>query len=264
MPHVKANDISIYYESFGDGPPLFLIAGFAQNHSYWEKCIPTLSKHFQVIAFDNRGSGQTDSPEDSYSIEMFAQDTSALMEALEVESAHFMSASMGALITQKMCLSFPEKVKKIVLCAPFSQLPFIAKHNIEMQLQLLGSGVPRQKLMELNMSWLLSNKFMSGPGNKEKYLQNILSDPYPSPIEGLLGQVDALLAADFRKEIQKIPHHTLLLVGEEDIDTPVPCGKYMKDNMPNCKMHTFKEVGHLFPYEIPEETSKKALSFLLA
>ena len=42
------------------------------------------------------------------------------------------------------------------------------------------------------------------------------------------------------------------------------CGKYMKDNMPNCKMHTFKEVGHLFPYEIPEETSKKALSFLLA
>ncbi|MDN3506012.1 MAG: alpha/beta hydrolase [Simkaniaceae bacterium] len=262
MPHIKANDIHIYYESFGSGPPLVLISGFAQNHACWTKCIPQLAKHFQVIAFDNRGSGQTEAPDDSYSIEMFANDTAALLESLEIESAHFMGVSMGTLIIQNMCLAFPEKVKKAVLCAPFAQLPLITKHNIEIQLQILASNIPRQKLVELNMSWLLSNKFMSDPKNKERYLQDLLSDPYPSPMEGLLGQADALKSADFTKQLGKIPHHTLLLAADEDIDTPVACAKLMNDRMPNSTLHIFQEVGHLFPYEIPEETSQKALSFL--
>jgi pimeloyl-ACP methyl ester carboxylesterase len=193
---------------------------------------------------------------------MFANDTAALLDALEIESAHFMGISMGSLIIQNLCLAFPEKVKKAVLCAPFAWLPPVAKHNLEMQFQLLASGIPRQKLMELNMPWLLSNKFMSDPKNKEKYLQNLLADPYPAPMEGLLGQADALKAADLRSQLSQIPHHTLLLVGEEDIDTPVSCARLMKDNMPNCQMHIFKEVAHLFPYEIPEETAKKALDFL--
>ncbi|NGX26293.1 MAG: putative non-heme bromoperoxidase BpoC [Chlamydiae bacterium] len=262
MPHLKANDLRIYYESHGDGPPLILISGFMQNLLSWEKCIPILSKHFRVIAFDNRGTGQTDAPEDSYSIEMFAQDTVALMDALDIESAHFMGSSMGTLIIQQLCLSHPEHVKKAVLCAPFSYFPPIAQHNVKMQLQLLGEGVTRQKLLELNMAWLFSNQFLSLPGNKEKFLTDALTDPYPAPMEGLLGQADALLSADLREQIKRIPHHILLLVGENDIDTPVYCAEYMKNAIPNCQMRIFKEMGHRFLYEIPEEATKRALKFL--
>ena len=81
-------------------------------------------------------------------------------------------------------------------------------------------------------------------------------------MEGLLGQADALLSADLREEIKKIPHHTLLLVGEHDIDTPVYCAEYMKNTIPNCQMHIFKKMGHHLLYEIPEEVTKRTLEFL--
>lgn len=263
MPHLNANGIRIFYERTGDGPFLILVNGFNQHHMAWKRCLPILSKHFSIVAFDNRGAGQTDAPEESYSIEMLADDTAALMDELNIESAHFMGSSMGTLIIQQLCLSHPDRVKKAVLCAPFSYFPPVAQHYVKTQLQMLSEGVPKQKLQELNMAWLMSNAFISTPGNKEKFLGEILSDPYPISTEGLLGQADALLSADLRKEIHNIPHHILLLVAENDIDTPVYCAKYMQKTIPNCQMHIFKEMGHQFLYEIPEKTSKSAVEFLL-
>lgn len=263
MPHVEANGIRIYYEINGEGPPLFTISGFTQHHLIWKNCLPILTPHFQVISFDNRGSGQSDAPEESYSIELFAKDTAALMNALDIESAHFLGSSMGTLIIQQLCLSFPQKVKKAVLASPFAYFPPIAKHNVATQLKMLSEGVPRMLLMELNMAWLLSNEFLSIPSNKERFLEDIRSDPYPITMEGLLGQVDALFNADLRKELTEIPHPILLLVGEKDIDTPVYCAEFMQKTLLNCQMHIFKDMGHLLNYEIPEKLSKKALEFFL-
>ncbi len=263
MPHIAANGIQIYYESFGKGPPLLLIGGFVQHSPFWRECIPALSKHFHVIPFDNRGVGRTDAPAESYSIEMFAEDTVALMDALSIESANIMSVSMGTLITQQLCLTHPDRVNKVVLCAPFAHFPEIAAHNVRMQIKMLQSGIPRELLAELNMAWLLSNRFFANDENRAQYLKEILSDPYPITMEGLLGQADALLSADLREKIEKIPHEVLLLVGELDIDTPPYCARLIQDRIPNCKMHTFKEAPHLFIYEIPNQVTKQALEFLL-
>lgn len=263
MPHIEANGIQIFYEMQGDGPPLVAISGFTQHHLAWKNCLPTLAKHFKVIAFDNRGAGQTDAPEESYSIELLAKDTSALLDALDIKSAHFLGSSMGTLIIQELCLTAPERVIKGVLCAPFSYFPPIAKHNVTTQLKMFAQGVPRELLMELNMSWLLSNKFLSIPGNKQRFLEDVLRDPYPITMEGLMGQADVLFNADLRKEIHKIPHQILLLVGERDIDTPIYCAEEMHRAMPNSHIYIFKEMGHMFHYEIPEKMSKKAVDFLL-
>ena len=261
MPSVLANDIHIHYEIYGEGPPLLLITGFAQNHLAWKDCIPLLAKHFQVIAFDNRGSGQTDAPIESYSIKLFAEDTIALLDALEIESTHILSKSMGTLITQQLCLDHPDRVKRCVCCAPFAHFPPIARYYVKTQLKLISEGVPREKLMELAAAWLLSNSFIDTPGNVEQFLKEIRQDPYPMTMEGLVGQADALFSADLRSEIEKIAHHLLLLVGELDINTPVYCAKEIEKKASSCKMHIFKGKGHLFVYEIPEQVCKYALEF---
>lgn len=263
MPHVEANGIRIFYEMEGEGPFLVTISGFTQHHLAWSSCLPILTKHFRVLSFDNRGAGQSDAPEESYSIELFAKDTVALLDTLEIESAHFLGSSMGTLIIQELCLTAPERVMKGVLCAPFSYFPPIAKHNVKTQLKMLSEGVPRERLLELNMAWLLSNQFLSIPSNKERFMKDVLSDPYPISMEGLLGQVDALFNADLRNDIHKVPHQLLLLVGERDIDTPLYCAEEMNEAMPNSHIHIFKEMGHMFHYEIPEKLSKKAIDFLL-
>jgi pimeloyl-ACP methyl ester carboxylesterase len=56
MPAIKVNGISIYYELHGEGIPLVLIMGLRRNIEWWYCQIPTLSKQFKVITFDNRGA----------------------------------------------------------------------------------------------------------------------------------------------------------------------------------------------------------------
>jgi pimeloyl-ACP methyl ester carboxylesterase len=75
MPKAKVNEIELYYETSGSGDPLVLIAGLGYPLWQWHKMVPFLAEHFQVIAFDNRGVGQTDKPAGPYTAQMLAADT---------------------------------------------------------------------------------------------------------------------------------------------------------------------------------------------
>lgn len=86
MANVNVNGCNFYYEVHGNGEPLVLIMGLRRNTEWWYNQIPSLSKHFQVIAFDNRGAGRSDKPKMEYSIGLFSDDTAALMAALDIPS----------------------------------------------------------------------------------------------------------------------------------------------------------------------------------
>ena len=95
MPYEKVNDIQMYYEIHGDGEPLVLIVGLGTDITEWEGIIHWLAQKYKVFAFDNRGAGRTDKPETHYSIEMMAEDTARLMQALGIQQAHILGISMG-------------------------------------------------------------------------------------------------------------------------------------------------------------------------
>jgi hypothetical protein len=82
MPKIVANGIHLYYEIHGRGEPLILIMGLRRNSEWWYRQIPALSERFQVLAFDNRGAGRSDQPEEDYSMALFAEDTAALMQGI--------------------------------------------------------------------------------------------------------------------------------------------------------------------------------------
>lgn len=263
MPFVKANGINIYYETHGDGIPLLMIAGYTQDSQCWKEYIHPFSKHFSVTVFDNRGAGQTEAPEDGYSIELFAQDTIALMDALGIESAHLMGHSMGTCICQRICIDHHDRVRKSVLCAPFAYLPPVTKYNFTQLLTLLESGVSKETVFRMHLPWLLSNRFISHEEKVEQFVKDYMANPYPQTIQGILGQGEALFDVDLRPDLGKIPHELLLLIGEEDILTPPSCAALIQERALSCKTHAFKEVGHLFNFELPEKVTKQALQFLL-
>src|SRR4030065_499777 len=111
MPHVQANGINIYYESQGEGEPLFLIAGLGATHHLWELQVPSFACWFRVVTFDNRGAGDSDKPPEPYSIALFADDTAALMDALGIERAHVYGQSMGGIIAQEFALRHPQRLR---------------------------------------------------------------------------------------------------------------------------------------------------------
>jgi len=72
MPKVRVNDIEVYYEIYGKGTPLIHIGGLAGDARTWMRQIEHLSQQYQVLCFDNRGTGRTDCPDRRYWRQDFA------------------------------------------------------------------------------------------------------------------------------------------------------------------------------------------------
>src|SRR5208283_679842 len=114
MPIIKAGNINLHYETYGDGEPLLLIMGFGMSGDAWIPSLPFLSG-FKCIYFDNRGTGLSDKPDGIYTVEAMADDASNLIRALGIAKAKVFGISMGGMIAQELTLRHPEQVSKVVL-----------------------------------------------------------------------------------------------------------------------------------------------------
>ena len=138
--YVESNGQKLYYEIHGEGEPLLLIMGLGGDATGWMLQIPALSKHFKVVAFDNRDVGRSSLAKGSYSIADMAEDTAGLMDALGIKKAHILGGSMGGAIAQELVLRHPDKVRKLILACTMGQFArfrinmlepaiFIKKHD---------------------------------------------------------------------------------------------------------------------------------------
>src|SRR5215813_4154182 len=116
MPHTTSSDgARIHYEVHGSGQPVLLIMGLGSNAYGWYRTIPWLSPHYEVIAFDNRGTGRSDVPEGAYSIAQMAADAAAVVDAAGERTAHVCGASLGGMIAQGFAAAYPERLRSLML-----------------------------------------------------------------------------------------------------------------------------------------------------
>ena len=105
MSRIKAGGIHLDYETRGSGPPLIMINGFRRSRVVWlEPFLEPMATQFRLILFDNRGTGHSDKPENGYSMDAFADDCEALLEALGIDRAHVFGTSMGGMIAQRLAV----------------------------------------------------------------------------------------------------------------------------------------------------------------
>ena len=128
MPIIKAGSINLNYDIYGSGEPLLLIMGFGMPGIAWMPLLPML-QGFQCIYFDNRGTGNSDQPQDGYTVAEMAEDTSNLLSALGIEKARVYGVSMGGMIAQELALRHPAQVTKLVLGCTTSGGPTPSDHR---------------------------------------------------------------------------------------------------------------------------------------
>jgi len=115
MPFAKINNFSIYYDIYGAGEPLVLIAGLGSDSMSWFNVIDDLAKNYKLIVFDNRGCGRSDYPSGKISIEDMAEDTAGLLGYLNIDKANILGHSMGGYIAQEIAINYPERVNNLIL-----------------------------------------------------------------------------------------------------------------------------------------------------
>jgi pimeloyl-ACP methyl ester carboxylesterase len=120
MPTAKIGDLQLYYEEYGQGPPLIMILGLGQDVATWHFQISELSKHVRLIVFDNRDSGKSSRCSVNYTTEIMARDILGLMDHLAIDRTHLLGTSMGGMIAQHVALMAPERIDSLILAGTTS------------------------------------------------------------------------------------------------------------------------------------------------
>ena len=116
MSKVRASDgVGLHYGVLGRArhEPVLMIQGLGADMSGWAFQRAAFAASYRTIAFDNRGAGRSDKPYGAYSLEQMADDAIAVLDAVGVERAHVMGASMGGAIAQILAVRHPERVRSL-------------------------------------------------------------------------------------------------------------------------------------------------------
>jgi pimeloyl-ACP methyl ester carboxylesterase len=253
MPTLKINDISMYYETHGQGEPLVLIAGFSVDMTTWLPALEFLKTRYQVILFDNRGAGQTDVPEGPYTISQLADDVAALCAGLCIKQAHFVGNSMGGFILQELARRHPELIKTAIISNSTMSIDCVFHLYVAAQFQLLKANAPLAALLQASCCWAFSYRFLALPGMLDQLIQIGLNNPHPFTLTGYSGQYAALDQFDSRSWASTLRVPVLVLAGDQDLIFNERIVKQLADAIPAAKYHCFTECGHLPMMEYPEE-----------
>lgn len=268
MPKIRANDIDVYYEITGSGDPLVLIAGLGYDMWMWRKMIPGLAEHFQVIAFDNRGVGQTDKPAGPYTARLLADDTAGLIKALGFQSVNVLGHSMGGFVAQALALDYPELLDKLILSATNFGGP---RHvPVTPQAMAVLTDVSGDPLERLKRGILISCTPGFGEAHPEivqEWLDYRVANPLqPAPYQAQLAIGLGLVSEEacFEHKLPQVQTPTLILFGEHDQVVPPANAALLDAALPNSTVKILPNAGHFLSLDATDAAVEAVVEFLKA
>jgi pimeloyl-ACP methyl ester carboxylesterase len=139
--YVIAGDLTFHYIQWGEhGTPILCVHGITGNAFSFQALADDLSKDNRVIAYDLRGRGDSDKPENGYGIATHAEDLAELIDALELDRPVIAGHSLGAMIGVYFATHYPQKLSKLVLIDGGGYLPW---RTIEEQPAWLTTSISR-------------------------------------------------------------------------------------------------------------------------
>jgi pimeloyl-ACP methyl ester carboxylesterase len=266
MPRAKVNGINLFYEVHGQGEPLVLIMGFSGTNAGWIFQKRAFKKHFQVITFDNRGTGKTDKPTGSYTIRMMVEDTIGLMTHLDIEKAHILGVSMGGYIAQEIAINYPERVKKLVLGCTYARQDEKCGHSTEYHYGLgLSDGCSPDELRKVPVSKVLRTEFPLAFNSKlYKVIAALLMNFYARRMatEGVAAQFQAIAEHDTLERLQLIQAPTLIITGTQDRIIKPASSEVLAKMIPNAKLVKIDGGSHSIFIGKRGRFNKEVLDFL--
>jgi pimeloyl-ACP methyl ester carboxylesterase len=135
MPIADNNGVRIYYEVAGEGTPLVLFHGLTGSGSRWHDTgiVTALSDHYRLMLIDARGHGASDKPHltEDYGGAIHAADVLAVLNAMNLESAHIWGHSLGGNVALSLARMAPKRVQRLVITG-YSPFPAAGEEAVEM------------------------------------------------------------------------------------------------------------------------------------
>jgi 3-oxoadipate enol-lactonase len=134
LDRIIAGEIRMAVTMAGEGRPVVLIHGLGWDRNLWRPQVERLSQRYRVIAADTRGHGESDKPDGPYSIDQYAADWAALLDALGVTGACVVGFSQGGMTAQILAAKRPDLVSALCLVSTSGKFQEAGRANMEKRL----------------------------------------------------------------------------------------------------------------------------------
>ena len=263
MSKVQANGITMNYEQQGTGEPLVLIPYLAADHACYAFQVADYAKHFTCISVDPRGAGETDKPEGTYSMELFADDVAAFMQAIGVERAHVSGLSLGAATGLWLAGKYPQRVKSLSLHSCWPKTDSYLKTVAEgWQSTAKGlNSVPEMVIQGILPVCFTPDFYSSNPEFMDKVAAFVRSRP-KQPLDAFMRQSNAVIDHDAVAQLARIKAPTQITFGRHDQVTSLRFADALTKGINGSELLVFETCAHAPIYQSTAEFNEKTLSFL--
>lgn len=253
MPVANNGAVSISCEVYGSGAPLVLIMGYKASSAMWgREFLDLLSRNFQVITLDNRGTGNSDKPHGAHTIAMMADDVGSVLDELAISQAHVFGVSMGGMIAQEFALRYSQHIDRLILgcttCGGHLATP--ASWAVRAQL-FTPPNLSHEEAVRRQWRLMLSPAFVEArPDMIERLTESALQSPTPS--HSAVHQALAIQWFDTCARLSQIGAPTLVVTGGADVVIPPANSYLLADHIPDSELEVVPDAGHGFFWERPE------------
>ena len=251
----------INYVSTGDGEPLILIHGVGLDHTMWQPQLEYFSSFYKVYAYDMMGHGDSEKPvRDFYKLEDFSSQLYEFMKGLNIESAHIVGFSMGGLVAQEFCLSFPEKVKSLTIANSVANrndeerklvLNRVKQVEDEGNNATIGAAIERwfsKEYIKNNIDTTKKIRYRLETNDEKAYLNAY--------------RVFATADRELWDRLNQIQAPVFIITGENDKGSNPRMAKDMKGKIPHADICIVPDSKHMLPVENALIFNKHVLHFM--
>lgn len=273
---VASNGIELFYESRGPqgGEPVVFIMGLSAQMVFWPEPLldALVAQGYRVIRFDNRDVGQSSrirkpfkqgplqaiarhflglSVESAYTLHDLVDDTVGLLDALDIDKAHLVGASMGGMIGQLMAAHHPDRVRSLTSIMSSTNSPYLPPPRPQALKTLVAPRVKVENEDQFVAFGLEMMAKLAGnlPQDAEQ-LESMYRQSWQRGINprGVRNQFMAVMATGrFTRQLKRITCPTVIIHGSADPLLHPAGGKASARAIPGARLHLIPGMGHDFP-----------------
>lgn len=244
----------------GEGPDVVLVHGWKQSHRLFDQAIHRLSDSHRVIAFDQRGTGESDKPDCSYSFDLLGADLREVLEICGAHDATLVGWSMGCTVVLSSMIPVADRVGRLVLVngplrlTKTTDFPFaLNEEELRSYVEGMEKAWPADQREFLKRSLLPQNEAITP-------LLEYAAWQTPLTIALRLVRNQALI--DHRATVAGLTVPVLAAYSVHDPYWPIELAQWIASVAPRGFLHTFTESAHCAPLEEPAEFARIVSDFV--
>ncbi|GAB4533854.1 MAG: alpha/beta hydrolase [Anaerolineales bacterium] len=261
----EVDGLHLAYERGGGGETVLLVHGITTYRFLWAPLLPALRSHYDVIAVDLPGCGDSDKPLDvSYALREHAARLKGFLETLGVARAHLVGHDLGGGIAQIMAARYPEKFRSLTLINTVGYDFWPVQPIIAMRTPII-----RQLAMASLDLGALRLIVQRGLYHHER-LTPALMDEFQYPLRTPEGRraflhfarcLDNRDLTDILPQLRRLPIPVLILRGDRDIYLSAAIAERLHADLPDSRLIHIPDAGHFIQFDAPQACITHLLGF---